>query len=116
MTRLYIIVFLLSIFAIPLMAQTTQNQSADTIATKSITVRVDGMACPFCAFSLEKKLSRIPGVQSIAIKINDGNIILLLKPGAQVDTSLIRTKVKEAGFTPRQIQFSDINPPPTPAP
>ncbi len=35
----------------------------------SLTVSVDGLACPFCAYGVEKKLKRVEGVKSIDVRI-----------------------------------------------
>lgn len=72
---------------------------------KQVTVRVDGLSCPFCAFGLEKKLKSIEGVENLEIKINDGLAILTFKDGATIDEKLIVKKVKEAGFTPGEIKM-----------
>ena len=72
---------------------------------KKMIVHVDGMACPFCAFSVEKKLERIKGVESLEIKINEGRVVLLLKPDASVDSTVVKQKITEAGFTPRKVEF-----------
>jgi len=70
---------------------------------QKVTLRVDGLACPFCAYGMEKKLKRIENLEKLDIKINDGLVILLFKEGAKIDKALITKKVKEAGFTPREI-------------
>jgi len=70
---------------------------------QKVTLRVDGLACPFCAYGLEKKLKRIDGVKKLDIKINDGLVNMYYKEGAKIDKALITKKVKEAGFTPREI-------------
>jgi len=71
---------------------------------QKVTMRVDGLACPFCAYGLEKKIQKIEGVEKLDIKINDGTVIIYFKEGAKIDTDLIKKKVKEAGFTPREIK------------
>ncbi len=83
-----------------------QSQKENTPpSTKKMIVHVDGMACPFCAFSVEKKLERIKGVESLEIKINEGRVVLLLKPDASVDSTVVKQKITEAGFTPRKVEF-----------
>ena len=99
---------ILAIFALLLMVILngfSQEQSANTKPQPpdQVEVQVDGMACPFCAFSLEKKLQKVQGVQSLDIRINQGKIILTIDPSTPPDTSAIRQKVIEAGFTPRKI-------------
>ncbi|MFQ6115598.1 MAG: heavy-metal-associated domain-containing protein [bacterium] len=72
---------------------------------QKVTLRVDGLACPFCAYGLEKKLKRLEGVEKLDIKINEGVVILYFKEGAKIDKQVIAKKVKEAGFTPRELQI-----------
>lgn len=76
---------------------------------QKVSIRVDGLACPFCAYGLEKKLKRLEGVERLEIKINDGLVILHFKADAKVDQELIMKKVKEAGFTPREIKVEDMS-------
>jgi len=74
---------------------------------QKVTLRVDGLACPFCAYGLEKKLKRIKGLEKLDIKINDGVALLYYKPGAEIDEKVIDKKVKEAGFTPGKIEIEN---------
>jgi len=74
---------------------------------KTITIQVDGLSCPFCAYGLEKKLLDIDGVEKLNIDVNSGKVELYLKENAVIDTALIREKVDEAGFTPRDILSPD---------
>ena len=47
---------------------TTVNAQADTSQLNGkITIEVDGLACPFCAYGLEKNLKEIDGVENIEI-------------------------------------------------
>ena len=76
---------------------------------QKVAVRVDGLACPFCAYGMEKKLKRIDGVEKMDIKINEGLVLLYYSEDAQIDQALIEKKVKEAGFTPRQIMVEETS-------
>lgn len=68
-----------------------------------VSIGVDGLSCPFCAYGLEKKLKNLDGVTKLEIKINDGLAILTFADSSKVDTTAIAKKVKEAGFTPGKI-------------
>ncbi len=46
-----------------------------------VTVIVKGMACPYCAYGVEKKLKKLDGVATITIKIKEGTVILKAKQG-----------------------------------
>jgi len=69
-----------------------------------IVLQVDGLACPFCAFGLEKKLQKLKGVERVDIRLNDGQVLLFIHPGEQVRHADIERKVSEAGFTLRGIK------------
>ncbi len=70
---------------------------------QKVILRVDGLACPFCAYGMEKKLKRLENLEKLDIKINEGLVVLYFKEGAEIDKELISKKVKEAGFTPREL-------------
>lgn len=72
----------------------------------TVTVRVDGLSCPFCAYGLEKKLNEIDGVDSINIDIEKGSVTLTVGKGTNISEEKIKSKVKDAGFTPREVTFS----------
>lgn len=62
---------------------------------------IDGLACPFCAYGIEKKLSSIDGVKDIEVDIKKGEVIVTLAEGANLSDQLAREKVTDAGFTLR---------------
>jgi mercuric ion binding protein len=64
---------------------------------------VDGLACPFCAYGLEKKLTPLPGVTAVRIDYQAGWVELTLGDGATLEEATIRRAVRAAGFTPRAI-------------
>ena len=64
-------------------------------------LQVDGLACPFCAYGIEKKLSAIDGVEKIDVDIKEGQVIVTLADGASLSEDRARQAVKDAGFTLR---------------
>lgn len=60
---------------------------------------VDGLACPFCAYGIEKRLSAIEGVEKVEIDIAKGRAVVTLREGATLSEAAARQAVKEAGFT-----------------
>ncbi len=68
-----------------------------------VSLGVDGLSCPFCALSLEKKLKRVPGVASVAVHLKKARADLILSPGSPLDATSIRWAVEDAGFTLRGI-------------
>ncbi len=67
-------------------------------------LRVDGLACPFCAYGIEKELNRTEGVASIAIDINAGIVTVTMAEGATLTEARADRIVKDAGFTLRAFE------------
>ena len=61
-------------------------------------LQVDGLACPFCAYGVEKKLNAVNGVKAIEIDIKSGTITVTMTDGATLDEAKARTAVEAAGF------------------
>ena len=70
-----------------------------------IVIEVDGLACPFCTFGIEKKLRKIEGVSELAFSIEEGRIDVWLEDGARVSETEIRKAIADAGFEVRSITF-----------
>jgi len=83
------------------------QQTPPNVSAQQIIIRVDGASCPFCAFGLEKRLGQIEGVAHVRIEMKTGEAIVTLKPGATVSEQVLRQAVTEAGFTPRELTFSN---------
>lgn len=62
-------------------------------------LHVDGLACPFCSYGIEKKLKAIDGVVRVATNIKEGTVIVTMKDGVTLDEATAKKVVKAAGFT-----------------
>ncbi len=67
-------------------------------------LRVDGLACPFCAYGIEKELKRTEGVAGLAIDINAGTVTVTMAAGATMTEAEASQIVKDAGFTLRAFE------------
>ncbi|EMM6789885.1 heavy-metal-associated domain-containing protein [Pseudomonas aeruginosa] len=75
-------------------------------------IEVDGLACPFCAYGIEKKLSAIVGVERLETNIEDGSVRVTLQDGVQsLDEAVVREAVEAAGFSLRKIERLSPAPP-----
>ncbi len=63
------------------------------------TLNVNGLSCPFCAYGIEKKLSRIKGVEKVETDIARGTVTVTMADGAKLDKGTAAQAVKEAGFS-----------------
>ena len=65
---------------------------------------VDGLACPFCAYGIEKHLTALEGIESIEIDIDEGTILVTAVEGATLDRAEVEQAVMDAGFTLRKVE------------
>ena len=72
------------------------------------TVRVDGLSCPFCAYSLEKQLKKVDGTGDVAIEVDDGIAALTAQDGQSIGVEQLEEAVGKAGFTPRGITITVV--------
>lgn len=62
-------------------------------------IEVDGLACPFCAYGIEKQLQRVEGVAELATDIEAGAVIVTMQEGHTLERSRAAQAVDQAGFT-----------------
>ena len=65
---------------------------------------VDGLACPFCAYGIEKRLSAIDGVESVETDVRSGQVVVTLAEGKTLSEEAARQAIKDAGFTLRSLK------------
>lgn len=65
---------------------------------------VDGLACPFCAYGIEKRLSAIEGVESVETDVKSGQVVVTLAEGKTLTEEVARQAVEDAGFTLRSLK------------
>lgn len=75
------------------------TMTAAFAAGPSYRLAVAGLACPFCAYGVEKKLNALDGVERVETNIREGVVIVTMKDGATLDEATARQAVKDAGFT-----------------
>jgi mercuric ion binding protein len=66
--------------------------------------KVDGLACPFCSYGVEKQLKAIPGVRDIKISIKTSTVTVTMKDGTKLTKAQADRAVKAAGFSMRNFR------------
>ncbi len=69
-------------------------------------MRVDGLACPYCAYGVEQKLEKIEGVrdESIDIDLNKGLVRVEVSEGVHLTEAQMEKLFHEAGLTFRDME------------
>ena len=74
------------------------------VSAKTYTLRVDGLACPFCAYGIEKQLGKLPGVSGLKTNIKSGTVTLKTTKGKTLTRAQMSGAVKRAGFSLRSVK------------
>ena len=73
-------------------------------ASHAYRIFVDGLACPFCAYGVEKNILGLDGVEAVDIDINGGFITVVMKAGKVLNEAIAKEAVADAGFTLRAFE------------
>lgn len=74
-------------------------------------LQVDGLACPFCAYGIEKKLHAIEGVKSVQTDIKSGSVYVEMRGGAKLEENSAKQAVDAAGFRLKSLKETSGVPP-----
>ncbi len=96
----------LLIYITALLFSVVINISLASAKILSVKVSVDGLACPFCAYGVEKKLKRIKGVGSMDIRMQEGTVTLTAEQGQSIDFAEVPGAIKDSGFSMRQMKLA----------
>lgn len=61
-------------------------------------ISVDGLACPFCAYGIEKHLRRIDGVEKVETNVAAGTVVLWTVDEVELGRAEVEQAVRDAGF------------------
>lgn len=78
--------------------------TASSAIAKTYKIWVDGLACPFCTYGIEKQLGKLPNVTSLKTSIKSGTVTIKTKNNKALTDAQLRGAVKRAGFTVRKIK------------
>ena len=65
---------------------------------------VDGLACPFCAYGVEKHIGGLENVKTVEILINEGIVAVTMASGKTLDEAKAKQAISDSGFTLRKFE------------
>ncbi|MFB6257387.1 MAG: heavy-metal-associated domain-containing protein [Flavobacteriales bacterium] len=72
-----------------------------------VKIVVGGLACPFCAYGLEKKLKKVEGQKDLYIDVQGGYARFSVPKGKKPSKEALKKRVKKAGFEAKKVRFSE---------
>ncbi len=67
-------------------------------------IRVDGLACPFCAYGIEKKFKAMDGISNIKVDLDKGLVSVDAKDGVELKEDKLKKLFNDSGFTYRSMK------------
>jgi copper chaperone len=67
-------------------------------------IRADGLACPYCAYGIEKKFMAIEGVKSIDVDLKKGQVKVNGVASLSFNEQQLKTLFTDSGFTYRSMK------------
>lgn len=78
--------------------------AASAIAGPRYAIDVDGLACPFCAYGLEKRLLEEPAVERVETDVVQGRMLVEVKDNSALTREQADKAIEDAGFTLRSFE------------
>ena len=70
-------------------------------------IRADGLACPYCAYGIEKKFMKISGVKHVDFDMNKGLVLVTGDEDLVLKEPQLKTLFDDSGFTFRKVKKLD---------
>ncbi len=93
-----VVLFLIAMFWLSIAAWSADHEVVD--------VSVSGLACPFCAYSVEKSLSKLSGVDSVTVDLAAHQVRVVMQAERTANLQQIKKAIVNAGFTPGEARTS----------
>lgn len=68
-------------------------------AAETMTVKINGMVCDFCAQGIEKNLKKNPTVEKVSVSLEAKQVTIVGKEGSKLQESDMRTILEKAGYS-----------------
>ncbi|HFE31878.1 MAG TPA: heavy-metal-associated domain-containing protein [Gammaproteobacteria bacterium] len=79
--------------------------SGTTLAAgKLYELRVDGMACAFCAYGIEKKFKKMDGVEGVDINLQKGLVQVKTREDKTFTKTELKKLIHDSGFTLKSLK------------
>ena len=97
---------IMSIFSMIIMLGGMQNGFA--AAGNHYSMRVDGLACPFCAYGIEKKFRKMKGISNIKVDLDKGLVSVDAEEGIELKEDAMKKLFHDSGFTYRSMKVTPL--------
>ncbi len=76
---------------------------------ESVTVKVNGLVCDFCARSIEATMKKRPDVSGVHVDLDKGEVHLRLKADAKLDDPTLTKLIVDSGYAVTGIERKPLS-------
>ena len=69
----------------------------------TIEMKVNGLVCGFCAQGIEKILRENPATADVVVNLDDKQVVVTTKSGADITDADLKKAIKDAGYDVKSI-------------
>ncbi len=70
-------------------------------------VGIDGLACPFCSYGVEKQIQKLEGVEQVETNIRLGQLRIQMLEGKTLARPQVEAAIERAGFDLRSFEQAE---------
>ena len=105
-TPTLIVIFIIAVISIAGCSSTSIPDTAIPMSQNGqAVITIEGMACPFCIYNVQRQLEQVEGVQHTDIDLKTGKAFVTLSKEKPPTADALRKAVKSSGFTPTKVQM-----------
>lgn len=79
-------------------AMPVDNLRAAEWPNDAYVLQIDGLACPYCGYGVEKQFAKQEGVKGTQINLEEGVVVVSVAPGTRFTDGELKQIVHDAGF------------------
>ncbi len=79
-------------------AQDAATTETSIVSQTMVTAKVNGMVCDFCARAVTKVFGKEDAVENVHVDLDNGEIHVTLKSGAELSDERVESLVKKSGY------------------
>lgn len=72
--------------------------SISAFATTTMSLKVNGLVCAFCAQGIEKRMKALPETAAVSVDLKKKLVLVQAKEGKTLNEKLIKEEIVDSGF------------------
>jgi copper chaperone CopZ len=79
-------------------APAAQEEATPAASGETVTARVNGLVCDFCAQSIRKVFGKQAAVETVKVDLDNGEVVLGMKKGQTLDDETVGELIRKSGY------------------